>query len=130
MTSRNTDTIEIDKFVGKKIYSLRMSKGMKMGELACILGISQQQLHKYEKGINRISIGRLIHIAKALEVEVAWLYGGNRKFVQGVNADDLKFNPSAFRVAQNFLKIRNKDYQKAVTALVKVLAKGELEGAT
>ena len=129
MTSRNADTIEIDHFVGKKIYSLRITKGMRMEELARILGISQQQLRKYEKGINRISIGRLIQIAKALEVETSWFYGGERKFVQGVNADDINFDSSVFRVAQSFLKIRNKKYQKAVIALVKVLAKGELEGA-
>jgi transcriptional regulator with XRE-family HTH domain len=64
-------------------------------ELAAALGITFQQVQKYEKGVNRIGAARLQQIADALEVPVAWFFegqlGGARNAGKAVKASDLQF---------------------------------------
>lgn len=55
---------------GKRIRALRMAKGMSQADLGETLGVSFQQVQKYEKGVNRVSTGRAQQIAKALGVPV------------------------------------------------------------
>lgn len=63
-------------FIGKKIYNLRLGQKLSRNNLASSIGVTHQQLHKYEKGINRISIGRLLLIAKALNKPISFFYDG------------------------------------------------------
>jgi transcriptional regulator with XRE-family HTH domain len=65
MASRAT---KIDKKFSIKLKTARNKKELSRRELAIKLGISQQQLEKYEMGINRISPARLIDVAKSLDV--------------------------------------------------------------
>lgn len=58
---------------------LRVQRGMSQSTLAKTLGVSFQQVQKYEKGINRISAGRLLKMARALEVPIAYFYAGLEK---------------------------------------------------
>lgn len=57
---------EIEKIVGERIAYARIKLGMSRKVLAAAINISEQQLAKYEKGVNRISIGRLFLAAKKL----------------------------------------------------------------
>jgi transcriptional regulator with XRE-family HTH domain len=52
---------------------------MSQSTLAKTLGVSFQQVQKYEKGINRISAGRLLKMARGLEVPIAYFYAGLEK---------------------------------------------------
>lgn len=124
MACRNADTIEIDQFVGKRITALRHAKGIKRHQLAGVLKISQQQLHKHEIGVNRVSVGRLIFIAKALGENVSYFYSGVEKEAA---VDEIECDPMYLEVSRNFVKIKNREYQKCVAALVKVLAENGLE---
>ncbi len=68
MISRKNDYLhKIDQLIGEKIYSLRLAKGLSRQQLAHIVEVTRQQLQKYERSINRISIDRLVLIAKALD---------------------------------------------------------------
>ena len=60
MARKNEYIQEVDQFVGSKIYSLRLAKGLSRQQLAEVIEVTHQQLQKYEKGINRISIGRIL----------------------------------------------------------------------
>ncbi len=62
--------------IGNKISSLRIAKGLPRNRLAGSIGVTHQQLHKYEKGTNRISVGRLVLIAQALQQPVNFFYEG------------------------------------------------------
>ena len=48
--------------------------GLTQLDLAELIGVTYQQMHKYENGINRVSAGRLYPLAQALEVEVSYFY--------------------------------------------------------
>jgi len=71
-TPRNADAV--DRAVGRRIAARRAALGRSQSALALDLGISFQQLQKYEAGLNRVSASRLHHIALLLAVPVAELF--------------------------------------------------------
>jgi transcriptional regulator with XRE-family HTH domain len=66
----------IDKHVGSRVRMCRMMLGMSQEKLGNALGLTFQQVQKYEKGMNRIGAGRLHHISHVLQVPVAFLFEG------------------------------------------------------
>jgi transcriptional regulator with XRE-family HTH domain len=71
----------LDKYVGVLVKARREQVGMSQSELASKLGISFQQLQKYERGQNRISAGRLFELADVLGVEISWFYQGAQAYL-------------------------------------------------
>lgn len=69
--SRATD---IDKAVGAQVRFRRIALGLTQQQFADEIGVTYQQAHKYERGINRISASRLYEIAVALKVKVPFFY--------------------------------------------------------
>lgn len=60
----------IDRAVGQRVRQLRVERGLGQEALAAEIGVTYQQLHKYEKGINRIAASRLYAIAQALGASI------------------------------------------------------------
>jgi DNA-binding XRE family transcriptional regulator len=69
-------TQDIDRYIGARMRDRRIMLGLTQQQLAELIGVTYQQAHKYEKGINRIAGGRLYTIAQALGVEVSYFYDG------------------------------------------------------
>jgi len=65
-------TSEIDALVGKRLKARRLTLGLSQAAVAAKVGISYQQVHKYEMGQNKVYVGRLIQFCKVLEVPVRW----------------------------------------------------------
>lgn len=66
----------IDRHVGSRIRMRRMLSGVSQEKLGESLGLTFQQIQKYEKGANRVSASRLQQIAKVLEVPVSFFFDG------------------------------------------------------
>lgn len=66
----------VDMHVGRQLKTMRHSAGLSQEELANKLGITFQQVQKYEKGINRLSASRMYDIAHALSVPVSSFFMG------------------------------------------------------
>ena len=64
---------DIDRYVGARMRERRLMLGLTQQHLADLIGVTYQQAHKYEKGVNRIAAGRLSTIARALGVPLAAL---------------------------------------------------------
>ena len=62
--------------IGRKIRALRLERGLSQSGLADGIGLTFQQVQKYEKGTNRVSAGRLQKIAEMLNTPVMFFYGG------------------------------------------------------
>ena len=111
----------MDKFIGYKIYSLRLEKGLSRQQLSKVIGITHQQLQKYENGSNRISASKLALIAKALDLRIPYFYEGFEA------ADNIPLETESQRlcieVARNFRRIANREHQDAINILVKSLLK-------
>lgn len=65
-----------DKHVGSRVRMRRMMLGMSQEKLGDALGITFQQVQKYEKGVNRISASRLQHIAQLLQCPAPFFFEG------------------------------------------------------
>jgi DNA-binding transcriptional regulator YiaG len=62
--------------IGQKIRALRLQRGLSQSGLADGIGLTFQQVQKYEKGTNRVSAGRLQKIADMLNIPVMFFYAG------------------------------------------------------
>lgn len=119
--ARKNDYIKVvDEFIGEKIYSLRLAKGLSRQQLAEVIEVTHQQLQKYEKGTNRISVGRLVLIAKALGKSVNYFYEGLDGEAEPMLTQHQRM---CIEVSRNFMKIRSAEHQNAVNALVRSLVK-------
>lgn len=67
-------THEIDLIIGQRVRALRKLKGLSQNDFSKLIGVTFQQLQKYELATNRISCSRLVMIAKALGVSAADFY--------------------------------------------------------
>lgn len=121
MARKNDYILEVDKFIGEKIYSLRLAKGLSRQQLAEVIGVTHQQLQKYEKGNNRISVGRLFLIAKSLSKEISYFYEGLERNEQ--KPVMTQHQRMCIEVSRNFMKIESSEHQNAVNTLVKSLSK-------
>lgn len=69
---------EIDDHIARKIRALRKERGLSQTELGNMLGISFQQVQKYEKATNRVSCSTLWNIAEALDAPIAFFFPKER----------------------------------------------------
>ncbi len=118
---------KIDSHIGNKIYALRLANGKSRQELADSIGVTHQQLQKYEKGINRISAGRLALIANALNKTVEYFYEG----LDSANKEKVgtQHQRMCIEVSRNFMKIKNPEHQNAVNSLIRSLVKESYNSA-
>jgi transcriptional regulator with XRE-family HTH domain len=65
-----------DVAIGRKIRALRLQRGLSQSALAGGIGLTFQQLQKYERGANRVSAARLQRIAELLNVPITFFYNG------------------------------------------------------
>lgn len=98
----------------------RVMLGLTQQQMAELIGVTYQQAHKYEKGINRIAAGRLYHVARALGVEVSF-------FFEGLGGDEQAFRPTPqqrmlLELARNFISVSNRRHQEAICMLARALA--------
>src|SRR5271168_2510258 len=118
MTQITTRVQDIDRHVGTRIRESRIMLGLTQQQLADLIGVTYQQAHKYERGINRVSAGRLYQIGRALGVSVS-------SFFEGL--DETPSRPASSRermcleLAKNFAQIPNERYQEALSQLARAL---------
>ena len=129
MSPKQPDSI--DKLVGRNIRIQRLATGLSQTELAQQLGVTFQQVQKYEKGVNRIGCGRLFQIARILGLHVMDFFDGSDAGKPAVarNVRDLISEPQAFRLVEAFSVIEDRALRRSVVELVKKIAKSEAYAA-
>ena len=85
-TARGPDHRDVE--VGRRIRAQRLSKGLSQTDLGRKLGVSFQQVQKYEKGFNRVGAGRLQAIAEVLEVPITFFYAAENVESTAVARED------------------------------------------
>src|ERR1700736_405825 len=116
---RGQSTAAIDNYVGGGVRDRRPMLGLTQQQLAEVIGVTYQQAHKYERGINRVSAGRLFEIARALSAPITYFYEGIGE--EGPRQITLH-QRMQLKIARNFTEIRNERHQKAVSQLARALA--------
>jgi transcriptional regulator with XRE-family HTH domain len=119
-TKRTTGrTQDIDRHVGARIRERRIMLGLTQQQLADLIGVTYQQAHKYERGINRVSAGRLFEIARVLTVPVSYFFEGLD--AQGGRSASPR-ERMCLELARNFAQISNERHQEALSQLARALA--------
>ena len=127
----------VDERIGKRVKSRRLEVDLSQEKLAVLVGVTFQQIQKYENGVNRIAASRLWEMAKALGVPVGYFYEGLNVSGPGVaeeGAQDLVYDmmatPEGQRLLQIFGGIRSARLRRRVVELVRVMAEeDEADGA-
>lgn len=123
----------IDAQVGNRVRLRRMLIGMSQERLGELLGLTFQQVQKYEKGVNRIGAGRLYEVAKILGVPIDYFYEGvnghHATAAHGHNAGQtmppiMEFVSSGegLQLSLAFMRIKDPKVRKRMLDLVKSLA--------
>ena len=116
---RGRSAAAIDDHVGERIRERRIMLGLTQQQLAEMIGVTYQQAHKYERGINRVSAGRLFQIARALSAPITYFY-------EGIGEEGprqlMPHQRVQLEIARNFTEIRNEKHQDAVSELARALA--------
>jgi transcriptional regulator with XRE-family HTH domain len=123
----------IDVQVGNRVRIRRMLIGMSQERLGDLLGLTFQQVQKYEKGVNRIGAGRLFEVARILNVPVNFFYEGLATDQPGMSSAEAAAPPvmefvssgEGLQLSLAFMKIKDTKVRKRVLDLVKSLAEEE-----
>jgi transcriptional regulator with XRE-family HTH domain len=128
-TAEHTGPHTVDIHVGAAIRLRRKSLNLSQQQLATAIGLTFQQLQKYEKGTNRVSASKLYDIAQAMKVPVDWFFRGF-----GDEGDEFDETPSertiltflqtreGVELAQAFPRIRQPNIRRRIVELVKSMA--------
>ena len=87
----------VDIYVGSRLKLRRLILGISQKKMAEKLGITFQQVQKYENGINRISASRLWDISKLLKVQVEYFFDGMNESIQAQSPRSLRKNTIRIR---------------------------------
>jgi transcriptional regulator with XRE-family HTH domain len=131
----------IDIHVGSRLRMRRMMLSLSQEKLGDALGITFQQIQKYEKGINRIGAGRLQTIARILDVPISYFYedapeSGEpirnmaRGFAETTDTSyvsELLTSSDGLKLTQAFLKIQDNQVRRKIVDLVRAIADAQPE---
>jgi transcriptional regulator with XRE-family HTH domain len=126
----------IDKKIGQRVRARRLEIGMSQEKLAELLGVTFQQVQKYEKGVNRIAASRLFDISAALDMAVAKFFEGLTGGRSGAAVaesrrdyvDDALATPEGVQLMALFASIKSIKVRRRVVELVKALSDEATEG--
>ena len=112
--------------MGKKIRLRRVEQRLSQSDLGEKLGVSFQQVQKYEKGVNRVGATRLQQIATALDIPVTFFFDSDGKTKE---VESLLFLDSAFslRLLRAYSKIQDQAIQHQMVSLMESVADNEDE---
>jgi transcriptional regulator with XRE-family HTH domain len=118
-----------DMEVGRRIRAQRLVRGLSQTDLGRSLGITFQQVQKYEKGANRVGAGRLTRIAEVLTVPVAFFFGdhgSSGKADEASEAMSFLETAGAVRMVKAYARISDADIRRALVDLAESIADGKI----
>ena len=128
MSAENRQPSDVDRHVGQRIRLARQMKTMSQQALAAKLNISFQQLQKYESGRNRVSVGRLAELCRALGVDVGFFFqdlgapvttNANIQAVEG-----FMLTPLGVELAAAMADLEDPELRRSLLQLVHAVASG------
>jgi transcriptional regulator with XRE-family HTH domain len=123
----------VDVHVGSRIRDRRLKLGMSQGELADRLGVSYQQVQKYEKGVNRVGASRLQAISDILQVPISFFFDGVPQASASTRKQAAKSPPTDFvteflkhadshTLVKAFLRIKASEVRRSIVHMVEAIS--------
>lgn len=104
---------DLDVLIGAKIRAARIAKGMSQEKLGEHIGLTFQQIQKYERGKNRISAGRLDQMAQVLDCPLLWLFG---------KTDDSGIVPTAHQLLADRIADLRPDQRRSIEKVIDAMS--------
>src|SRR6266576_5730597 len=120
-----------DAEVGRRVRSRRLECRLSQTDLASRIGVTFQQVQKYEKGVNRIGAGRLQRISEALEVPISFFFGtgasgGSTRATETSSGAESVFGflqtSGSVRIVKAFHKIKSRKARQLLVEMAEELA--------
>lgn len=124
----------VDKYVGSRVRMRRIMLGMSQEKLGEALGLTFQQVQKYEKGTNRVGASRIQQIAEILQVPVSFLFEGGPSGVAGPDGfegaspsyvSDFLATSEGLALTKAFTRITDSKLRRSIVDLVEQIAARE-----
>ena len=125
----------VDKYVGSRVRMRRIMLGMSQEKLGDALGLTFQQVQKYEKGTNRVGASRIQQIAEILQVPVSFLFEGGPSGTPGPNGfaegaspsyvSDFLATSEGLALTKAFTRIADSKLRRSIVDLVEQIAARE-----
>ena len=126
----------IDRYVGSRVHARRVGLRMSQTKLGNAIGVTFQQIQKYENGANRIGASNLFKIGQALGVEVSFFFDGMPDFDKQSKArgklsdgsqeqfnDDPMTSREAIELMHNYFRVPDEQVRKRLSQFVRSLAR-------
>lgn len=125
MQPKDASTDPVDFAIGARLRARRRQLNLSQTELAVKLGVSFQQVQKYERGVNRVSGSTLVAAAAALETTVGWLVGEEGAAAQSDDVFKALATAGALEILQAYSRIPDARARAALLALAQQMAEPE-----
>jgi transcriptional regulator with XRE-family HTH domain len=113
----------VDLAIGRRLRERRLEQGLTLQQVAELVGVAFQQMHRYEIGVHRLSAGRLHRIARALDVEVGYFFEGVGAEGRGeVGPDETGQRRRLLELVRHAAGIRDPGHRAALCRLARDLA--------
>jgi transcriptional regulator with XRE-family HTH domain len=123
----------VDKHVGNQVRMRRMMLGMSQAKLGDALGLTFQQVQKYESGMNRMGASRLHHISHILKVPMPFFFEGGPGQTKGVGklpspayVSDFLASSDGLALTKAFMQIKGPGMRQRIVRLVEEIAGDDL----
>jgi len=130
----------VDVHVGRRVRLRRKELGVSQAWLADRLGLTFQQVQKYERGANRISASKLYQIASVLEVPITYFFEGlddpaapkGARYAHAFTGvvEELLSQPNGPELAEAFLSIRRRSVRRGLAELARAIAANDTDGSS
>lgn len=123
----------VDILVGQRLKAARLAKGVSQEKLGEAVGVTFQQIQKYENGKNRIGTGRLHAMAELLDVPVSYFFEGarskrgNGSEMEAIN--EVLSTKEGMRIAVSLSRIRNVNLRRRIADLLEEIIANETKEA-
>ena len=127
----------VDKYVGSRVRMRRIMLGMSQEKLGDALGLTFQQIQKYEKGTNRVGASRIQQISEILQVPVSFLFEGGPTTIGGAEGggegtsptyvSDFLATSDGLSLTKAFMRIKDAKLRRRIVDLVQQIAGEEAD---
>lgn len=124
---------DIDSHIAERMMAARKQAGISQEAAGVAIGVSFQQVQKYEKGANRVSVGRLYQLARCYGVPMSWFFEGLRDNPAPGSFSDVSIQllaaPHGAELARSYLAISDRAGRVAVLTTAAAFAGRDAEAA-
>ena len=119
----------VDTYVGQRIRDKRNERGMSQTEVANAIGVTFQQVQKYERGTNRVGASRLFDLSRILSVPIQYFFAGLNNQSTPIEKEDDNvihlMKPDTVELLEAYYKVENLQVRRQILSTIRSISFGD-----